>query len=223
MCGAAPASQVHPLPFVAKVLDELRLGKSTGTLRAGVQNPHRKAACVGQLTGRSLVAFVGDDYEDLELWYPKLRLEAAGYRVVLAGSEANKEYRGKHGYPCKSDAAIGDIHAADYVGVVIVGGWTPDKLRRDPKVLSIVRELNAAKKLIASICHGPWINISAGIVRGVRMTSTPGIKDDLTNAGAIWEDAPTVVDGHHISARRPPDLPEFGERIVEFLAASRRK
>ena len=172
-------------------------------------------------TESRVLIFVGDDYEDLELWYPKLRLEAAGYRVVLAGDAAKKEYHGKNGYPCKSEIAIGDIRAADYVGVVIVGGWMPDKLRRDPKVLSIVREMSAAKKLIASICHGPWINISAGIVRGVRMTSTPGIKDDLTNAGAIWEDAPTVVDGHHISARRPPDLPEFGERIVEFLAAGR--
>lgn len=170
-------------------------------------------------TESRVLIFVDDDYEDLELWYPKLRLEAAGHRVVSAGGEANKKYRGKHGYPCKSDAAIGDIRAADFAGLVIVGGWMPDKLRRDEKVLSIVRELNAAKKLIASICHGPWINISAGIVRGVRMTSTPGIKDDLTNAGAIWEDAPTVVDRHHISARRPPDLPEFGERILEFLAA----
>lgn len=171
-------------------------------------------------TQSSILIFVGDDYEDLELWYPKLRLEAAGYRVVVAGSEAHKQYRGKHGYPCKSDVAIEGLQASDYAGVILVGGWMPDKLRRDPTVLSIVRELNNARKLIASICHGPWINISAGIVRGVRMTSTPGIKDDLTNAGAIWEDAATVVDRHHISARRPPDLPEFGERIVEFLAES---
>ena len=166
----------------------------------------------------SILIFVGDDYEDLELWYPKLRLEAAGHRVVLAGSEAHHVYRGKNGYPCRSEVTIGSIEAADFAGVVIVGGWMPDKLRRDPKVISIVRELDASKKLIASICHGPWINISAGIVRGVRMTSTPGIKDDLTNAGAIWEDAATVVDRHHVSARRPPDLPEFGERILEFLS-----
>ena len=167
--------------------------------------------------GSPILIFVGDDYEDLELWYPKLRLEAAGHRAVLAGAEANHEYRGKNGYPCRSEVAIAGLRSTDFAGVVIVGGWMPDKLRRDPKVLSIVRELDAAKKLIASICHGPWINISAGIVRGVRMTSTPGIKDDLVNAGAIWEDAPTVVDRHHISARRPPDLPEFGERILEFL------
>jgi len=173
-------------------------------------------------THASVLIFVGDDYEDLELWYPKLRLEAAGHEVVLAGSEAGKVYRGKNGYPCRSDAAIRDLRANDFAGVVVVGGWMPDKLRRDEAVLSIVREMNAAKKLIASICHGPWINISAGIVRGVRMTSTPGIKDDLTNAGAIWEDAPTVVDGHHISARRPPDLPEFGECILDFLTSGSR-
>lgn len=174
------------------------------------------------MSTESILIFVGDDYEDLELWYPKLRLEAAGFRVVVAGAEAGATYRGKHGYPCKSDAAYAGLRANDFSGTVIVGGWMPDKLRRDPKVLSLVRELNTVGKLIASICHGPWINISAGIVRGVRMTSTPGIKDDLTNAGAIWEDAPTVVDRHHISARRPPDLPEFAERILEFLEARRR-
>ena len=171
------------------------------------------------LIGKRVLFFVGDDYEDLELWYPLLRLEAAGAEGVVAGQRANTVYRGKHGYPCESDAAISESDAKQFDGVVIVGGWMPDKLRRDAEVLALVRAFDAAGKLVASICHGGWINISAGIVRGVRMTSTPGIKDDLTNAGAIWVDAPTVVDRHHSSARRPPDLPEFGERIVELLAA----
>jgi protease I len=169
------------------------------------------------LTGKRILIFVGDDYEDLELWYPKLRLEETGAAVTLAGAKAHCVYRGKNGYPCESDAAIAEMRASDFDGVVIVGGWMPDKLRRDPKVLELVREFHQASKLVASICHGPWINISAGIVKGVRMTSTPGIKDDLTNAGATWVDEPVVVDRHHISSRRPPDLPQFGEKIVEFL------
>lgn len=166
-----------------------------------------------------ILIFVGDDYEDLELWYPKLRLEEAGAKVVVAGQKAGVSYRGKHGYPCESDSAIADVLSADFDGVVVVGGWMPDKLRRDPMVLELVAEFNTAKKLIASICHGPWINISAGIVRGVRMTSTPGIKDDLANAGATWVDEPVVVDGHHISSRRPSDLPAFGAAMVQFLSA----
>jgi len=173
------------------------------------------------LANKRMLIFVADDYEDLELWYPKLRLEEAGASVTVAGPVARHVYHGKNGYPCEADAAIAEIRAADFDGVVIVGGWAPDKLRRDPKVLELVREFNAAGKLVASICHGPWINISAGIVKGVKMTSTPGIKDDLTNAGAIWLDEPVVVDRHHISSRRPPDLPAFGEKIVEFLSRGR--
>jgi deglycase len=167
--------------------------------------------------GKRILIFVGDDYEDLELWYPKLRLEEAGAKVTLAGQEARHVYRGKNGYPCESDAAIAEVRASDFDGVVLVGGWMPDKLRRDAKVLDLIREFHKAGKLIAAICHGPWMSISAGICKGVRMTSTPGIKDDLTNAGALWSDEPVVVDRHHVTSRRPSDLPVFMERVVALL------
>ncbi len=164
-----------------------------------------------------ILLFVGDDYEDLELWYPLLRLKEAGMKAVVAGQEQGHSYRSKHGYPCPAEASIASVRAADFSGVIIPGGWMPDKLRRDEKVLSLVREFNSAGKLIATICHGPWINISAGIVKGVRMTSTPAIKDDLINAGAIWSDEPVVVDRHHVSSRRPGDLPQFATKILECL------
>ncbi|RIK68278.1 MAG: protease [Planctomycetota bacterium] len=173
---------------------------------------------MAELSGRRVLVFVGDDYEDLELWYPKLRLEEAGAQVVVAGQAARHMYRGKHGYPCESDAAVRDVAAQEFDGVVVPGGWMPDKLRRDADVLALVRAFNEAGKMIASICHGAWINISAGVVKGVTMTSTPGIRDDLTNAGAMWVDKPVVVDRHHISSRRPPDLPQFGAAIVAYLA-----
>lgn len=174
-----------------------------------------------ELEGRRVLVLVGDDYEDLELWYPRLRLVEAGVAVTVAGLEAGRTYSGKHGYPCVADAAVSQMRAENFDGIVIPGGWMPDALRRDARVLALVRAFNDARKLIATICHGPWINISAGIVRGVRMTSTPGIKDDLINAGAEWEDAPVVVDRHHVSSRRPPDLPVFGEQIIEFLVRRR--
>jgi protease I len=161
--------------------------------------------------------FTGDVYEDLELWYPKLRLIEAGASVVVAGEEAQANYAGKHGYPCRSDVAIDSIDSSSFDALVVPGGFMPDKLRRNPKVLAIVREMHQAGKPIAAICHGGWIPISAGIYRGVRVTGSPGIKDDLINAGAIYEDAAVVVDGNSVSSRRPDDLPDFCRSLIELM------
>lgn len=172
------------------------------------------------LTGQSILIFAGDAYEDLELWYPKLRMEEAGATVVLAGPEANTKYVGKNGYPCVSDAAIADVNTDDFTGLVVPGGWMPDKLRRDPKVLEITKAFADSNRLVAAICHGGWIPISAGIYKDVKVTGSPGIKDDLINAGAIFEDATVVVDRHFVSSRRPGDLPDFCRGMLEVLTAS---
>jgi protease I len=171
------------------------------------------------LTKKKILIFVGEIYEDLELWYPKLRLIEAGAEVVLAGPEAGQLYVGKNGYPCTSDVAISDIRSGEFDGVVVPGGFMPDKLRRDTKVLEIVRQFDTAGRLIAAVCHGGWIPISAGVYRGVRVTGSPGIKDDLVNAGAIWEDEPVVVDRHFVSSRKPDDLPEFCRGILRVLTS----
>jgi protease I len=170
--------------------------------------------------GNRILIFVADEYEDLELWYPKLRLEEAGVHVTVAGPEAGKIYRGKHGYPCVADAAIADMESADFQGVLCPGGWMPDKIRRDPQTLALVRECAEAGKLVAAICHGGWIPISAEVYRGVKVTGSPGIKDDLVNAGAIWQDAPLVVDRHFVSSRKPADLPEFMTGVLRVLSRS---
>lgn len=169
------------------------------------------------LSGKTFLIFVGEDYEDLELWYPKLRLEEAGAKTVLAGVEAKQHYPGKHGYPSTSDVSFEDVSAGDFAGVVCPGGWMPDKLRRYEKVKSLLREFHAAKKLIAAICHGGWMPISAGIYKDVKVTGSPGIKDDLINAGAIWGDFSVVVDRHFVSSRRPSDLPDFMKGIFQVL------
>lgn len=169
------------------------------------------------LTGKRILCFVGDIYEDLELWYPKLRLIEAGAEVVVAGPEAGKKYVGKNGYPCVSDSAIAEMRSADFDGVLCPGGFMPDKLRRDPKVLSLISEFAAAGKLVAAICHGGWMPISAKVYRGVRVTGSPGIKDDLENAGALWEDAPAVTDRHFVSSRKPEDLPDFCRAMIAVL------
>lgn len=170
------------------------------------------------LEGRHVLMFVDDVYEDLELWYPKLRLLEAGAGVTVAGPQANATYAGKHGYPCVADAAIDLMEEADFDALVIPGGFMPDKLRRDAKVLDLTRRFHEKRKPLAYICHAGWIPISAGVVKGFRVTSTPGIRDDLTNAGAVWVDEPCVIDRHHITARRPPDLPDFCKAILEVMS-----
>ena len=169
------------------------------------------------LSGKRILMFVGDIYEDLELWYPKLRLIEAGAEVVVAGPKAGQQYAGKNGYPCVSDAAISEVDATDFDGLVVPGGFMPDKLRRDAKVLELVRQFDSAGKLVAAVCHGGWIPISAGVYSGVRVTGSPGIKDDLVNAGAIWEDHAVVVDRHFVSSRKPDDLPDFCRGIIQVM------
>ena len=169
------------------------------------------------MTKGTVAVLVGPEYEDLEVWYPKLRLEEAGYAAPLVGM-GEPRYLGKHGSPCTVDGDARDLKAADLVGILAPGGWAPDKLRRDPRILQLVRDIDAAGKLVATICHGPWILISAGILRGRTLTSTVGIRDDVVNAGATWVDEPVVVDGNLVSARVPKDLPGFGAAMVEALA-----
>jgi protease I len=166
---------------------------------------------------RQILLFVEDAYEDMELVYPKYRLQEAGFSVVVAGPKAGLKYLGKHGYPTVSDATIAEQRSPDFSGVICAGGWMPDKIRRDEKVKQLVREFHESGKLIAAICHGGWIPISAGVYRDVRVTGSPGIKDDLINAGAHFEDAPCVVDRHFVSSRRPDDLPAFMKGVLGVL------
>ncbi len=170
---------------------------------------------------KTILALVDDIYEDLELWYPRLRLEEEGWKVVVAGPKSGTIYKGKHGYPCKADIDIGDVEdSLAYDGLMVPGGFAPDKLRRDANVLNIVRVMHEAKRPIAFICHAGWILISADILRGRRATSTVGIRDDMRNAGALWEDSPLVVDGNLISSRTPIDLPVFAAAFVKALKSA---
>jgi len=166
---------------------------------------------------RLFLILVGPEYEDLELWYPKLRLEEAGFIPRIAGL-GEREYRGKYGYPCRVDGSVADFLSEDLAGILVPGGWAPDKLRREKLVLDRVRALDAQGRVLATICHGGWVFASAGILRGRRMTSTVGIRDDLVNAGATWIDQPVVVDRNLVSAQLPKDLPAFGKALVDALA-----
>jgi len=168
------------------------------------------------LKGKKVLFFAAPLYEDLELWYPKIRLEEEGAQCIVAGL-GEPTYQGKRGYPVTPDTTVDKVSAGEFDGLVIPGGYAPDILRRHRKVLELTREIFEAGKPVAYICHAGWVPISAGIVRGRRGTSVGAIKDDLVNAGMIWEDSPVVVDGNMITSRTPADLGLFCRAIIGAL------
>lgn len=171
-----------------------------------------------RLEGKKIIALVDEEFEDLELWYPIYRVREEGAVVHLVGPEKHKKYIGKYGVPAEADFAFSEVNSADYDGILVPGGWAPDKLRRYDKVIQLIREMDADSKPIGQICHAGWVLISAKILNDRKVTSTPGIRDDMENAGAVWFDEAVVVDGHIISARRPPDLPPYAKAFCDRLA-----
>jgi protease I len=164
-----------------------------------------------------VLLFVHQDYEDLELQYPKYRLREEGAEIVVAGPKSKEAFKGKHGYPCVADCGFEDVNVNQFHALIIPGGYAPDKLRMIPKVLEITRKFHEQQKLIAFICHAGWVPISAGILKGVRCTSYQAIKDDMINAGVNWVDEKVVVDKHFISSRSPEDLPFFCPAIISHF------
>jgi len=157
------------------------------------------------------------NYEDLEVWYPLLRLREAGYETFTIAPEQSKVYSSKHGYPCKADMSIDQIQNDTLDALVIPGGWCPDYLRRDKRFIELIQKLMQQNKPIAAICHGPWMLCSAKCIKGRRLTSFIAIKDDVENAGATYEDAAVVVDGNLITSRTPDDLPQFCTALIKAL------
>lgn len=169
------------------------------------------------LEGKRIAVLAEDYYEELELWYPLLRLREAGAEVVTVGTGSADTYTGKHGYPITVDMAVDEVQASDFHAIVVPGGYAPDRLRRYPTVTSLVREMFDQGKVVAFICHGAWVPISAGIVRGRKATCFSGIKDDVINGGATYLDQEVVEDGNLISSRVVDDLPAFCQAIIRAL------
>ncbi|MEJ2721297.1 MAG: type 1 glutamine amidotransferase [bacterium] len=169
------------------------------------------------LKDKHVAVLLEDLYEDTEFWYPFLRMKEEGATVTAIAPEVTT-YHGKHGLPAKADMAIGDANVNDFDAVIIPGGYSPDHMRRHPKMVSFVKNMHDDGKIVAAICHAGWILASAGIVRGKNVTSFFSIRDDLVNAGAEWQDDEVVIDGNIITSRMPTDLPVFCRTIIGKLA-----
>jgi protease I len=173
-----------------------------------------------ELEGKRIALLVDQIYQDLEVWYPYLRLKEAGAEVVTVGAKAGETYLGKYGYPIVADKSYDQVTAREFDGVVVPGGYAPDHIRRHRAANALVRDINAQGKLVASICHGAWVLCSAGILQGRHATCFFAIKDDVENAGAEYVDQEVVIDHNLVTSRKPEDLPAFCRAAIQVLVAT---
>lgn len=173
------------------------------------------------IQGKRIAVLVEKFYEDLELWYPVLRLREAGCEVKIVGPKAGETYASKHGYPAKAEVSASDVRADDLDAIVIPGGYSPDHMRRCRAMVDLVTDAARKGKVLAAICHGGWMLCSAKCLNGRKVTGFHSIRDDVENAGGIWQDAPCVRDGNLVTSRTPDDLPAFMRGIFEALGAAR--
>lgn len=172
-----------------------------------------------ELKGKTIAILVDQLYQEMEVWYPLYRLQEAGANIVVVGAKAGETYPSKLGYPCKSDRSYDEVSANDFDGIVVPGGFAPDHIRRHPKANQLVHDIDKQGKLVAAICHGPWVLCSAhGLLKGRKVTSFFAIKDDVVNAGAEWSDAEVVIDKNLVTSRKPEDLPAFCKACIEVLS-----
>lgn len=169
------------------------------------------------LKGKRALVLAEANYQDLELWYPVLRLREEGMDVVIVGTGSSEAYVGRHGYPLRVNASADKVDAKDFDVLIVPGGWAPDVLRRYESVLKIVRDFFAQDKIVGAICHAGHVLVSAGVLRGRTATCVAAIKDDLVNAGAEYVERDVVRDGNLITSRVPDDLPAFMRAIVAAL------
>jgi protease I len=174
-----------------------------------------------ELKGKNIAMLVENLYQELEVWYPLLRFREAGAKVTTVGS-GDKTYKSKYGYPVGADTSADKVKADDFDGIIIPGGYAPDIMRRHAAMVELVRDMTKKGKVVGSICHGGWVLVSADVLRNKRATCFFAIKDDLENAGALYEDSEVVRDGNLITSRTPEDLPGFCRTIIQALSEKRK-
>jgi protease I len=176
-----------------------------------------------RLTGLKIVYLIGEGFEELEFFVPMMRLQEEGADVVVAGIKGDEIYRGKNGLSARSDTSVAALNADDFDGIVIPGGWAPDKIRRYDEVKKLTHNLYQDGKTVAMICHAGLVGISAGIVKGHQSIGSEGIKDDLINAGATWRDESAFRSGNIVWGRVVADIPDFCRELVTALEEQKNK
>lgn len=162
---------------------------------------------------------VGPQFEDLEFWAVYMRMAELGARIDIVGVKPKETYTSKSGgLTATTDLATTGLSADDYDALLIPGGWAPDKLRRDPELLRLVRDMDRAGKVLGFICHAGWVAASAGIMKGRPATGSEGIKDDMINAGALWRDEPAFRDGNRVWGRVVADIPAYNRILASLLS-----
>jgi protease I len=169
---------------------------------------------------KRVAILVEDEFEDRELTGPLEILRSAGVTVVVVGPTAGTRYRGRKGETVAADVAAGQARAADLDGLVIPGGYAPDRMRMRHAMVDLTRDMIAAGKPVAAICHGPQLLISANALRGRTLTCWPSIAIDVKNAGGLYVDRPVVEDGNLITSRKPDDVPVFADAILRALGVA---
>ncbi len=170
-----------------------------------------------ELQGKRAAMLVEQMYQEMEVWYPIYRLREAGCKVTVVGPEAGQTYPSKLGYPVKSDKAAKDVSADDFDLVIIPGGYAPDHIRRHDAMIRLVSAMAEQNKVVAAICHGPWVLCSTQALIGRKATCFFAVKDDVINAGGKYVDAEVIRDGNIITSRKPDDLPAFMQTILQAL------
>ncbi len=172
-----------------------------------------------RLKGKTVGILVGPGYEDLEFWVPYMRMQEEGADVKVIGTKGGATYRSKSGgLTAESQVGAKEISADQLAALLVPGGWAPDKLRRDPNILQLVREMHAQGKILGFICHAGWVAASAKICKGKRVTGSIGIKDDMQNAGATWVDEPAFREGNLVWGRVVADIPDYCRELIAALS-----
>lgn len=189
-----------------------------------------------ELRNKRVLILVANEFEDIEVFYPLIRLSEEGAHIVVGTVVLGfhprpfmpgKPITGRFGLTIPAPwlkegnryitRPVGELKVDDFDAVIVPGGFCPDNLRRDPAAVALVRQAALSNKPVAAICHGPWLLCSADVLRGRKATGFFAIRDDVVNAGAEWLDAAVVVDGPIITSRTPDDLPEFCRAIIDAL------